>query len=107
MLGLPLVLLVQHVQGFPIEGQIRIVDAVRQLPRRGAEIDLLLFGGGGVGRVHVGDEVVLVLGGGLLVRARLRVGRHSEHFFLGGQKAGLGGKVALILCEVGNRGRFR
>jgi len=31
--------------------------------------------------VDVGDEVVLVLGGGLLVRARLGVGRHFEHFF--------------------------
>jgi len=81
MLGLPFILLVQHVQRFPIESQIRIIDAVRQFPRSRAEIDLFFFGVGGVGRVDVGDEVVLVLGGGLLVRARLSVGRHFEHFF--------------------------
>jgi len=57
MFCFPSILLVEEVEGLPVEGQIRIVDAVWKLPGLGVEVYFLVCGGVGG---DVGDEVVLL-----------------------------------------------
>lgn len=46
MFGLPLVFFVEHVEGFSIEGEVLVVDAIREFPGFGEEVDFCGFGGG-------------------------------------------------------------
>ena len=59
MLGHPPIFLIQHIQRLPIESEIRIIDAVRQFPTFGIQVD---FSVGGMAGDDVGDEdIILVL----------------------------------------------
>jgi len=51
----------QHIQRLPVKRQIRVVDAVRQLPGLGVQVDFRVGFAGGR-RADVGDEVVLFAG---------------------------------------------
>lgn len=71
MLGHPPILLVQHIQRFPIESQIGIVDAVWQFPSFCIQVDLDVSG---LLCYDIGDqEVILVLSGAGFCRHRHRV----------------------------------
>jgi len=52
------ILLIQHIERFPVEHQVFIVDGVRQFPGLCVQVyfSLVLLCGGGA---DVGDEVVL------------------------------------------------
>lgn len=59
MLGLPFVFFVEHIEGFSVECEIFVVNAVGQFPGLGVQVDFCCFGGGA--DRSVGYEVVLFL----------------------------------------------
>ena len=43
MLRLPPILLIQHIQRFPIEGEISIFDGIWEFPGLGVQVDFFVF----------------------------------------------------------------
>jgi len=76
MLRHPPILLVKHIQWFPIESEIGIVNAVWQFPSFSVQVDLCV---GGLVSDDIGDqEIILVLSGAGFGRHFHRVDKYHN-----------------------------